>query len=139
MGLEINHEPKEKNAMAMFTVQERLCLTEDDRIVLEGDLDARWLYAIPGQEIPLAEAERYGLTGGEPNASERVPASEKTVDEMTGKELDAFAAELGVDWDVKAKLPEKRDALKAAAKAKLDEAADGGAGEQSDGGEDDAA
>ena len=49
--------------MGSHTVQEHLYLTEDDRIVQEDDPEARWLYAVPGQEIPLAEAERYGLVG----------------------------------------------------------------------------
>lgn len=48
--------------MDMYIVTERLALTEDgQRLVPEEHLDARWLYAIPGQEIPLDEAIQYGL------------------------------------------------------------------------------
>lgn len=47
--------------MDTYTVTERLALTADDRLVPEEDADARWLYAIPGQEIPVDEALRYGL------------------------------------------------------------------------------
>lgn len=36
------------------------------------------------------------------------------IDAMTGKELDAYAAELGIaDWNAKAKVPDKKAALKA--------------------------
>lgn len=53
--------------MESYKVSERLAKTEDDRVVPESDPDARWLYAIPGHEIPLEEAERYGLIkAGEP-------------------------------------------------------------------------
>lgn len=60
MALEINH-PEEDDDVPSYTVTERYCLTEDDRLVIEGDLEARWLYAIPGQEIPWSEAKKYGL------------------------------------------------------------------------------
>jgi hypothetical protein len=40
---------------------QRLCLTEDGCLVAEGDPSARWLYCVPGQEIPRHEAEHYGL------------------------------------------------------------------------------
>lgn len=40
---------------------ERLCRTEDDRLVPENDPDARWLFCIPGARISKADAERYGL------------------------------------------------------------------------------
>jgi len=45
----------------MVVVDVRLCRTEDDRLVEETDPEARWLYCIPGQKIPKAEAIRYGL------------------------------------------------------------------------------
>lgn len=54
------------------------------------------------------------------------PVDEKTIDEMTGAELDAFAAELEVaDWNPKAKVAAKKETLTAAVAAKLDEAMGG--------------
>lgn len=43
------------------TATQRLCRTEDGRLVLEGDPAGRWLFCVPGQEISLAEAKQYGL------------------------------------------------------------------------------
>lgn len=62
--------PERNVTMSMYTVQERLCLTEDDKLVPEGDPEARWLFAIPGDEIPVDQAERYGLlkSPAKPNA-----------------------------------------------------------------------
>ncbi len=54
--------------MEMYAVTERLCLTEDGRLVPEGDPAGRWLFAIPGQSIPMDEARRYGLVGSEPES-----------------------------------------------------------------------
>ena len=63
----------------------RLYLTEDDRVVSEGDPDARWLYAIPGRSIPDDEAEKYGLVDGSvPLAevsSEKAPKAVETPSE----------------------------------------------------------
>jgi hypothetical protein len=61
-GLEII-VPKEED---VFTATERLCLTEPDengeqRLVPEGSPEARWLFCAVGQEIPTADAEKYGL------------------------------------------------------------------------------
>jgi hypothetical protein len=48
-----------------YVVQERLALTEDEqRLVPEESAEARWLYAIPGQEISMADAIRFGLVDG---------------------------------------------------------------------------
>lgn len=42
-------------------IDRRLCLTEDGkRVVPEGDPEARWLWAIPGQSVDREEAERLG-------------------------------------------------------------------------------
>jgi hypothetical protein len=42
-------------------VDRHLYLTKDkDRVVEEGDPASRWLWATPGQMVPLAEAERLG-------------------------------------------------------------------------------
>lgn len=56
----------EGEEMDTYLVTERLCLTEPDeaggqRAVPEGHADARWFYAAEGVEVPMAEAERYGL------------------------------------------------------------------------------
>lgn len=50
----------------MVEVHERLCLTEDGRLVDESDPDARWLYCLPGHRVSLAEAIKYGLVSAEP-------------------------------------------------------------------------
>ena len=45
--------------------QERLYLTEKkDKLVGEGDKRAATLYAVPGDEIPDAAAEKFGLKEG---------------------------------------------------------------------------
>ena len=50
-------------------ITERLCLTEDGKLVPEGDPRGRWFYAAPGREIPDEEAAKYGLTSPAPAAS----------------------------------------------------------------------
>lgn len=50
----------------MAEVHERLCLTEDGRLVDESSSDARWLYCVPGNKVPLSEAIKYGLVAPEP-------------------------------------------------------------------------
>lgn len=68
-GLEIIHEKNDDpDAPAVFVVNERLCLTDDDRLVPEGHPDARWLFAVPGREIPFAEAVKYGLAKAKPES-----------------------------------------------------------------------
>lgn len=45
--------------------QERLYLTEKkDTLVREGDKRARFLYAVPGDEVPNDAAEKFGLKEG---------------------------------------------------------------------------
>jgi hypothetical protein len=63
--------------MDNYTVTERLAKTEDDRIVPESDPEARWLFAIPGTQIPLEEAKRYGLVKDEPAAE---PEAEEPIE-----------------------------------------------------------
>lgn len=50
------------------TVTQRLWLTADrSRLVVEGDPDAAFLFAIPGHRVPRADAIRYGIpVGGVP-------------------------------------------------------------------------
>lgn len=70
MVFEINREAKGDDGVDVIVVTERLCLTEDGRLVPEDDPGSRWLYAIPGHTIPLADAQRYGLVGERPNDAE---------------------------------------------------------------------
>jgi len=84
-GLDINYE-KGDEPMDMYEIKERLALTAPDengeqRLVPEGDAEARWLYAIPGALIPLEEAIKYGLLAdGEaqgPDAVEQKPKKKR--------------------------------------------------------------
>lgn len=56
-------EVTEKNeTTATVTVGERLWLTADrERLVADGDPDAAYLFATPGQAVSRDEAERYRL------------------------------------------------------------------------------
>ena len=83
MALEIIRPPKGAD-MEMYEVTERLVLTADGRVVPEGDPDGRWLYAIPGQQVPLAEAERYGLVK-QAEATEPEPEETKAVEPAEDK------------------------------------------------------
>lgn len=71
MGLEIRRlgPPQEDTHMDDYTVTERLCRTDDGRIVAEDHPDARWLYAIPGHTLPYAEAQAHGLVQDEAKAT----------------------------------------------------------------------
>lgn len=53
-------EPDEGNEHHVVA-QERLCKTEDGRLVPEGDPDARWFYCIKGARIPVGDAVAGGL------------------------------------------------------------------------------
>lgn len=64
MALEFVKQRKESN-VDTYEVTERLALTEDGRVVPEDSPEARWLYAIPGQQIPLEETLKYGLVAGD--------------------------------------------------------------------------
>jgi hypothetical protein len=65
MPLEIS-APDPNEGAAVYVVTERLALTEDElRLVPEGSPDGRWLFAIPGQEIPFAVAVKFGLVSGD--------------------------------------------------------------------------
>lgn len=122
--------PKE-GEVPNYTVTERYCLTEDDTLVLEGDLAARWLYAIPGQEIPWAEAKKYGLVKGDtPEAEaetddETEPTLAERIEAVTSHaDANSLGAELGLTFEEKKpKVDEKKDALREAA-ASLDETED---------------
>ena len=45
-------------------VKERLYLTEDYRVVPDGDPNVRWLFAAKGTEIPDGAAAKYGIVDG---------------------------------------------------------------------------
>ena len=45
-------------------VKERLYLTEDGRVVPDGDPDVRWLFAAKGTEITDGAAAKYGIVDG---------------------------------------------------------------------------
>lgn len=82
--------PERNVTMSMYTVKERLCLTEDDKLVPEGEPEARWLFAIPGDEIPVDQAERYGLL-----KSPAKPTAEKSVAKSAPKSSAKPAAKGG--------------------------------------------
>jgi len=54
--------------------------SEKQQIVLEGDSRAAWLLVAAGGQLPLAEAERYGLT-----ADRKAAAAEKAKDAQPNK------------------------------------------------------
>lgn len=66
-------------------IDRHLYLTEDrERVVEEGDADARWLWATPGMRVPQREAERLGAVTAdseadpvEDTAKQRTPAQNK--------------------------------------------------------------
>lgn len=60
----------------MVTCTERLCRTEDGRLVPEDNPAARWLYCVPGQQVPKAEADELGMTSYEEAGSDPGPAEE---------------------------------------------------------------
>lgn len=83
---------KDPGTGVMVEATARLCLTEDDRLVPEGDPAGRWLYCIPGRMIPRAEAEKYGLLQ---SADDPAPesADEPGDQEGDGEESSAEPAE----------------------------------------------
>ena len=69
-GLKMRDEAREAAraaalARGVFIVDRRLTLTRDGRVVDEGT-ESGWLFAIPGHEIPLEQAQRYGLVEARP-------------------------------------------------------------------------
>ncbi|MGH7393631.1 MAG: hypothetical protein ACREM3_29880 [Candidatus Rokuibacteriota bacterium] len=62
---------------SVITVYEHLWRTADGGVVGAGDPKARQLIATPGQEMPLAEAERLGIIayyeGEAPKAASQAP------------------------------------------------------------------
>lgn len=64
-----------------YVVTRRLALTEDGRVVDEGHLDARWLYAVPGMSVPMSEAEAYGLVDKSAGGVDAIPGPTAAVGE----------------------------------------------------------
>jgi hypothetical protein len=103
----------------MHTASTRLYLTAaPHRLVREGDPDARWLFCVPGQQVPDAEARRYGLVPGEaspePTTEEPpagTPEAESTPDpgKLRGKALDEALKTAGLP--TRGRLAEKRERL----------------------------
>lgn len=93
-------------AVEMVTVTERLCLTEDGRLVEETDPAARWLWATPGTQKPRVEAEKYGYVkqhtaantdpAAPPNKAMAAPPN-KATDDLEA--LRARATTLGIKVD----------------------------------------
>src|SRR3990167_9405922 len=97
MGIEIQRLPRPGDQPAAVVVAEqRLWLTADkEHIVGEGDRRAAFLLCSPGDELPLAVAERYGLIAAEaepepepePDVAEKAagPAEDKQADKQADK------------------------------------------------------
>lgn len=80
MGLEYIHSERGIRRMSgeMVVIDRHLYLTEDkSRVVEEGDVDGRWLWASPGQEIAKEEAERLGAVKPAPKPAAAKPPAAK--------------------------------------------------------------
>lgn len=71
----------------MWISDRRLFLTADKgRVVEDGDVEARFLLVGQGGELPMAQAERYGLL--KPKAEEKAteaPTEDKAVKQSRNK------------------------------------------------------
>jgi len=66
-------------------IDRRLCLTEDQsRVVDETDPEARWLWAIPGQLVDRALAERLGALEPAPKP-DPAPAADEAPKRRRGR------------------------------------------------------
>lgn len=70
----------------VVTITDRWCLIEDrSRVVPETDSEARWLYWLPGDRVPLEEAQRLGAAKRKPGrppgsgTKKAEPAEDKSV------------------------------------------------------------
>lgn len=81
MGLEIERRtpPERKTTVGLHKITERLYTTAKGDVVEDGHPDAAFLFAIPGDEIPLAEAEAKGLVKqrSQPKDKQRKAAADK--------------------------------------------------------------
>lgn len=85
MGLEFEFA-KDPGSGNEVVVTARLCRTLDDNLVPENHPAARWLYCVPGDLIPRAEAEKYGLLSA---SEDEEPATDL-------KAIRAWAVENGI-------------------------------------------
>lgn len=128
MALTFRYQPKEMGGpVETVTIDRHWYLTEDkQRVVPEGSLVARSLWATPGMDVPRAEAERLGAveplkpepesSAAEPESpavepdepAEEVKAAPKPADKQRAKpgdksatvpDLRKQAADLGVQVD----------------------------------------
>ena len=84
MPLEIKKLNPENSTVTVVTAKERLWLTQDrDRLVGDGDPEARFLFCAPGHRIPAAEARKYGLIESE--VKEAAPAETKEMPKSENK------------------------------------------------------
>ncbi len=68
----------ESETVEWVTATETLWLTVDrDRLVVDGDPEAAFLFTTPGKRISLDDARQYGLLKGKPEKAEVVAAPEK--------------------------------------------------------------
>ncbi len=85
MALKINFENKGGAAGPLVTADRRLYLTAArDRVVEEGDPDARILYCVAGQRLPAAEAKARGAKF----ATDDADADADDVDVLDGRVKD---------------------------------------------------
>lgn len=102
---------KDSGTGNMVEANARLCRTEDDRLVPEGDPAARWLYTVPGRMIPRAEAEKYGLlqtaATKEPDVKVPDPPRVKVPDKPDLKAIRAWAEENELDVPKRGRIPEE--------------------------------
>lgn len=70
----------------VVTITEHWCLVEDrSRVVRDTDPEARWLHWIPGDRVPLEEAQRMGAVKRKPgrppgSGTKKVDAPEDKAD-----------------------------------------------------------
>lgn len=65
MGLLVLPGPEGVQGPTWITDQ-KIWRTDDGRLVRDGDVEAAFLFATPGDPIPLADAQRMGLAPVEP-------------------------------------------------------------------------
>lgn len=93
MALEINRLVKDSDDEWVEAV-ERLCLTEDGRLVPENDPEARWLFCVPSTRIRRSDMDRYGLKQRGPSEDKAIkaPEGDKTTPDADAELAEARAA-----------------------------------------------
>jgi hypothetical protein len=87
MGLTITLLSASKEEEPMWISPRRLFLTADkERVVEDGDIEARYLLVGKGGEVPMADAERYGLLKPKPEEKAvEEPPEDKAVEPPKNK------------------------------------------------------